>query len=59
MIYPTCRAFWDSVREALDKDPPEFEHSLRLIAEIKEILLELVPAKAERVRGQINEVWGR
>eukprot|EP00116_Pleurobrachia_bachei_P005052 sb/3465314/ len=50
------RAFWDSVREALDKTPPEFEHSLRLIAEIKEILLELVPAKAERVRAQINEV---
>ena len=38
------RAFWDSVREGLQGTPPDFEHSIRLLAEIKGILLELIPA---------------
>ena len=50
------RAFWDSVRAGLQKSPPDYEHSLRLIAEIKGILLDLVPSGAQRAKDQINEV---
>jgi len=50
------RAFWDSVRAGLQQSPPDFEHSLRLIAEIKGILLDLVPAQVQRAKDQINEV---
>lgn len=50
------RAFWDSVRAGLEKTPPDYEHSLRLIAEIKGILLDLVPSGAQRAKDQINDV---
>lgn len=57
LTHSSCRrAFWDSVRAGLQKDPPDYEHSLRLIGEIKGILLDLVPAAAQRAKDQINEV---
>ena len=55
-LNPYFRAFWDSVRAGLEKSPPDYEHSLRLIAEIKGILLDLVPSGAQRAKDQINEV---
>jgi len=50
------RAFWDSVREGLRGTPPDFEHSIRLLAEIKGILLELIPAGAPNASKKVEEV---
>ena len=44
------------MQAGLEKDPPDFEHCLKLVDEIKGILLELVPGGAPRVKAQIEEV---
>jgi len=31
------QAFWDLLREELSQDPPEYEHALILLGEIKEV----------------------
>ena len=31
------RAFWDSLQEKLDQDPPDFGHALTLLQEVKEV----------------------
>ncbi|CAL8103737.1 unnamed protein product [Calicophoron daubneyi] len=36
------RAFWDLLRSSLEADPPDYEPALRLLAEVKESLSELI-----------------
>ena len=31
------RAFWDSLQEKLDEDPPDYSHALVLFQEVKEV----------------------
>ena len=31
------KAFWDSFQEDMSKDPPEYSHVIKLLAELKEV----------------------
>ncbi|XP_055508930.1 T-complex protein 11-like protein 2 [Leucoraja erinacea] len=50
------RAFWDCLEAQLNKDPPEYDHALLLLGEIKEILLSFLIPGQNRLRNQISEV---
>ncbi|XP_028672559.1 T-complex protein 11-like protein 2 isoform X1 [Erpetoichthys calabaricus] len=50
------KAFWDKLEKDLMEDPPEYEHAIRLVEEIKEILLSFLNPGANRIRSQICEV---
>uniref|UniRef100_A0A8D0GBQ9 T-complex 11 like 2 n=1 Tax=Sphenodon punctatus TaxID=8508 RepID=A0A8D0GBQ9_SPHPU len=50
------KAFWDHLELELNKDPPEYEHAIKLFEEIKEILLSFLNPGANRIRNQICEV---
>nr|XP_009857670.1 T-complex protein 11-like protein 1 isoform X2 [Ciona intestinalis] len=50
------RAFWDSVKNDMELEPPVFDHIFVLIKEIKEILLSLLPAnRITSLHTKINE----
>ncbi|XP_063783913.1 T-complex protein 11-like protein 2 isoform X2 [Pseudophryne corroboree] len=50
------KAFWDSLESELKKDPPQYEHAIKLFDEIKEILLSFLTPGTNRLRTQICEV---
>ncbi|XP_038605312.1 T-complex protein 11 homolog [Tachyglossus aculeatus] len=49
------KAFWDNLKEQLSAIPPDYTHVLKLLQEIKEILLSLLLPHHARLRGQIEE----
>ncbi|XP_037551564.1 T-complex protein 11-like protein 2 [Nematolebias whitei] len=50
------KAFWDILESELNKDPPEYQHAIKLLEEIREILLSFLNPGANRMRTQIMEV---
>ncbi|KAM3587545.1 uncharacterized protein V6R79_008753 [Siganus canaliculatus] len=50
------RAYWDILESELNDDPPEYRHAIRLLEEIREILLSFLNPGANRMRTQIMEV---
>lgn len=50
------KAFWDILESELNDDPPEYEQAIRLLEEIREILLSFLNPGANRMRTQITEV---
>lgn len=49
-------AFWDILESELNDEPPEYGHAIRLLEEIREILLSFLNPGANRMRTQIMEV---
>lgn len=50
------KAYWDILESELNDDPPEYEHAIKLLEEIREILLSFLNPGANRMRTQIMEV---
>ncbi|XP_028810865.1 T-complex protein 11-like protein 2 isoform X1 [Denticeps clupeoides] len=50
------KAFWDCLESELNEEPPEYEHAIRLLEEIRETLLSFLNPGANRMRTQIMEV---
>ncbi|KAF7669666.1 hypothetical protein LDENG_00151580 [Lucifuga dentata] len=50
------KAYWDILESELNNDPPEYEHAIRLLEEVREILLSFLNPGANRMRTQIMEV---
>nr|XP_046235410.1 T-complex protein 11-like protein 2 isoform X2 [Scatophagus argus] len=50
------KAFWDILESELNDDPPEYGQAIRLLEEIREILLSFLNPGANRMRTQITEV---
>ncbi|KAM3620704.1 uncharacterized protein V6R79_000767 [Siganus canaliculatus] len=50
------RAFWDSLREQLDRDPPNYNHAVTLLQEVKTMLQSLLLPGHVRLRAQMDEV---
>uniref|UniRef100_A0A3B5M212 Uncharacterized protein n=1 Tax=Xiphophorus couchianus TaxID=32473 RepID=A0A3B5M212_9TELE len=49
-------AFWDKLETELNEDPPEYQHAIKLVEDIREILLLFLNPGANRMRTQIMEV---
>ncbi|CAL8242105.1 unnamed protein product [Merluccius merluccius] len=49
------RAYWDILASELKDDLPKYEHAIKLLEEIKEILLSFLNPGANRMRTQIME----
>ncbi|CAB4007460.1 Hypothetical predicted protein [Paramuricea clavata] len=50
------QAFWDVLQEDISKDPPNYEQAIKLLAEIKEILLSLTFEHNSSLRENINSI---
>ncbi|XP_014844920.1 PREDICTED: T-complex protein 11-like protein 2 isoform X1 [Poecilia mexicana] len=50
------KAFWDKLESELNEDPPEYQHAIKLVEDIREILLLFLNPGANRMRTQIMEV---
>lgn len=50
------KAFWDILEAELNDDPPEYGQAIKLLEEIREILLSFLNPGANRMRTQIMEV---
>ncbi|XP_061570410.1 T-complex protein 11-like protein 2 [Cololabis saira] len=50
------RAYWDILQTELNDDPPEYRHAIKLLEEIREILLSFLNPGTNRMRTQIMEV---
>lgn len=50
------KAFWDILESELNDDPPQYGQAIRLLEEIREILLSFLNPGANRMRTQIMEV---
>ncbi|XP_035518762.1 T-complex protein 11-like protein 1 [Morone saxatilis] len=50
------RAFWDSLQEQLNGDPPNYNHAVILLQEVKSMLLSLLLPGHVRLRSQLDEV---
>ncbi|XP_019738597.1 T-complex protein 11-like protein 2 [Hippocampus comes] len=50
------KAFWDILESELNDDPPEYQQAIKLLEEIREILLSFLNPGANRMRTQIMEV---
>ncbi|KAK9525757.1 hypothetical protein VZT92_016439 [Zoarces viviparus] len=50
------KAFWDILESELNDDPPEYGQAIRLLEEIREVLLSFLNPGANRMRTQITEV---
>ncbi|XP_026183025.1 T-complex protein 11-like protein 2 [Mastacembelus armatus] len=50
------KAFWDMLESELNDNPPEYGQAIRLLEEIREILLSFLNPGANRMRTQIMEV---
>ncbi|XP_004083113.1 T-complex protein 11-like protein 2 [Oryzias latipes] len=50
------KAFWDMLKEELSDDPPKYQFAIKLLEEIREILLSFLNPGANRMRTQIMEV---
>ncbi|XP_062374064.1 T-complex protein 11-like protein 2 [Sardina pilchardus] len=50
------KAFWDCLESDLNEDPPEYRHAVKLLEEIRGILLSFLNPGSNRMRTQIMEV---
>ncbi|XP_019406877.1 PREDICTED: T-complex protein 11-like protein 1 [Crocodylus porosus] len=50
------KAFWDCLEAQLNEDPPTYDHSIKLLGEVKETLLSFLLPGHSRLRNQITEV---
>ncbi|MEQ2260078.1 wD repeat domain, partial [Xenotaenia resolanae] len=50
------KAFWDILEAELNEDPPEYQHAIKLLEEIREILLSFLNPGANRMRTKIMKV---
>ncbi|KAM8867795.1 T-complex protein 11-like protein 2 [Synchiropus picturatus] len=50
------RAFWDSLSEQLNSQPPNYEHAIVLLQELKRLLDSLLLPRHVRLRSQLDEV---
>ncbi|XP_026161754.1 T-complex protein 11-like protein 1 [Mastacembelus armatus] len=50
------RAFWDSLQEQLNSDPPNYSHAVVLLQEVKTMLQSLLLPRHNRLRSQLDEV---
>lgn len=50
------KAFWDCLESQLNEVPPSYDHAIKLLAEIKEILLSLLLPGHGRLQSRIEEV---
>ncbi|XP_069546725.1 T-complex protein 11-like protein 1 [Brachyistius frenatus] len=50
------RAFWDSLQEQLSSDPPNYDHAVILLQEVKTMLGSLLLPAHVRLRSQLDEV---
>ncbi|XP_069005196.1 T-complex protein 11-like protein 1 [Embiotoca jacksoni] len=50
------RAFWDSLQEQLSSDPPNYDHAVVLLQEVKTMLGSLLLPAHVRLRSQLDEV---
>ncbi|XP_076015088.1 T-complex protein 11-like protein 2 [Genypterus blacodes] len=50
------KAYWDILESELKEDPPQYEHAIKLVEEIREILLSFLNPGANRMRTQIMEI---
>ncbi|XP_012725205.2 T-complex protein 11-like protein 2 [Fundulus heteroclitus] len=50
------KAYWDILEAELNDDPPEYRHAIKLLEEIREMLLSFLNPGANRMRTQIMEV---
>ncbi|XP_029006237.1 T-complex protein 11-like protein 2 isoform X2 [Betta splendens] len=50
------RAFWDGLQEQLNSDPPNYDHAVILLQEVKTILQSLLMPGHIRLRSQLDEV---
>ncbi|XP_031714793.1 T-complex protein 11-like protein 2 [Anarrhichthys ocellatus] len=50
------KAFWDILESELNDDPPEYGQAIRLLEEIREVLLSFLNPGTNRMRTQITEV---
>ncbi|KAJ0069561.1 hypothetical protein NL108_008512, partial [Boleophthalmus pectinirostris] len=50
------KAFWDCLESQLKKDPPSYDHAIKLLSEIKETLLGFLPSSHGRLHSRIEEV---
>ncbi|XP_028307580.1 T-complex protein 11-like protein 2 [Gouania willdenowi] len=50
------KAYWDKLESELNDDPPVYEHAIKLLEEIREILLSFLNPGANQTRTQITEV---
>nr|XP_046238977.1 T-complex protein 11-like protein 1 isoform X2 [Scatophagus argus] len=50
------QAFWDSVQDQLNSDPPNYNHVVILLQEVKAILQSLLMPSHIRLRSQMDEV---
>lgn len=50
------KAFWDLLRQQLERQPPSYDQAIRLLAEIKECFPQLLSPSNERALAHINEV---
>uniref|UniRef100_A0A667ZLM5 T-complex 11, testis-specific-like 1 n=1 Tax=Myripristis murdjan TaxID=586833 RepID=A0A667ZLM5_9TELE len=50
------KAFWDCLEAQLTGDPPSYNHAIKLLAEIKEVLLSFLLPGHGRLRTHIEEV---
>ncbi|XP_071792101.1 T-complex protein 11-like protein 1 isoform X1 [Asterias amurensis] len=49
------KAFWDTLRQQLEDDPPTYDHSITLLGEVKELLVSILLPHHDRLRTQIEE----
>lgn len=50
------KAFWDVLREQLQREPPCFDQAIALLTEIKQSFHEIIPTKNKRAFEHINEM---
>ncbi|KAM9813224.1 T-complex protein 11-like protein 2 [Neosynchiropus ocellatus] len=50
------RAFWDSLSEQLNSQPPNYAHAIVLLQEVKSLLESLLLPRHVRLRSQLDEV---
>ncbi|KAJ8032496.1 T-complex protein 11-like protein 1 [Holothuria leucospilota] len=50
------KAFWDILTEQLEGDPPCYDHAIKLLGEVREMLLSLLLPQHERLKNQIMDV---
>ncbi|XP_051974474.1 T-complex protein 11-like protein 2 [Xyrauchen texanus] len=50
------KAFWDCLESELNNDPPEYDYAIKLLEEIRDILISFLNPGANRMRTQIMEV---
>lgn len=50
------KSYWDKLEAELNGDPPEYQHAIKLVEDIRTILLSFLNPGANRMRTQIMEV---